>query len=133
MRSISGVLLGVVVLLAISSCATTAPLGEGEMRLLRIDVPENGNLVLGHDYRFNIIFEADGSPDIVRTVCICGDSPRQSYKISDIRYGARGTFSIYVFPYTDGSHRLECYAEYLKDGKRQRTNSVYGFIYGKLR
>ncbi len=133
MKSLFSVLLGVVVLLVVSSCATTTPLGEGELRLLRIDVPENGNLVLGHDYRFNIKFEADGNPDIVSAVCICGDSRPQSYKIGDLRYGTRGNFGIYIFPYTDGSQRLECYAIYLKDGKRQRSNSVFAVIYGMIR
>ncbi len=133
MRSILSILLGVVVLSAICSCATTTPLAEGELRLLRIDVPESGNLILGHDYRFNITFEADGNPEIVRAVCICADGRPQSYRIADLRYGTRGSFGLYIFPCTDGSHRLECYAEYLKDGKRHRTNSVFGLMYGRTR
>ncbi len=50
-------LIGMAVLLLISSCATTEPLREGELRLLKIEAPENGNLRIGHDYRFNFTFE----------------------------------------------------------------------------
>ncbi len=133
MKSLLSISLGVVVLFIISSCATTTPLSEGELRLLRIDVPENGNLIVGHDYRFNIRFEADGNPDIVKAVCICGDSRLQAYQLSDLRYGTKGNFSIWVFPYSDGSQRLECYAEYLKDGKKHRSTSVFAIINGLIR
>ncbi len=133
MKSLLRILLGVAVLFVISSCATTTPLREGELKLLRMDVPENGNLIVGHDYRFNIRFEADGNPDIVKAVCICGDSRPQSYQLADLRYGTKGNFSIWIYPCSDGSQRLECYAEYLKDGKKQRSNSVFAIINGLIR
>jgi hypothetical protein len=50
------VFMRVALLLGISSCATvpTEPLGEGELRLLRINVPENGNLRPGLSYSVDI-------------------------------------------------------------------------------
>ena len=134
MRSILGVLIGVTVLLVISSCATTEPLREGELRLLRMKVPENGNLMLGHDYKFNITFESDGSAEITRAVCLCADYPPRSYKVQDVKYGAeRGDFSLYLFPCNTESQRMECYVDYVSGGKRRRSNSVFGLVFGLSR
>ena len=135
MRSILiRVLMGAAVLLVISSCATTEPLREGELRLLKMDVPENGNLRIGSAYRFNISFESDGSAEIIRAVCICGDTGPRAYRAEDVRYGAqRGSFSLYLGACTNDSQRLECYVDYVSDGKRRRSNSVFSIIYGILR
>jgi len=134
MRSILSVLMGVAVLLVISSCATTQPLGEGELRLLRMQVPENGNLILSHAYRFNIIFESDGSAEIIRAVCTCADTGQRAYKVEDVNYGSkRGNFNLYLFACAVDSHRLECYVDYVSEGKRRRSNSVFGLVYGLVR
>jgi hypothetical protein len=52
MKSLIGVLMGVVIMLLLSSCATVPaePLGEGELRLLGMQVPEMGNLALEVSY-----------------------------------------------------------------------------------
>jgi len=135
MRSILiRVLMGAAVLLVISSCATTEPLREGELRLLKMQVPENGNLRLGSSYRFNISFESDGSAEITRAVCLCADTGPRSYKPEDLRYGSqRGSFSLYLGACTNDSQRLECYVDYVSDGKRRRSNSVFSIIYGIVR
>jgi len=131
MRSILSVLLGVAVLLVISSCATTEPLREGELRLLKMQVPENGNLKIAHPYKFNFIFESDGSAEIIRAVCICADSGPSAYRVEDVRYGSRqGNFSVYMYACTTDSQRFECYADYVTGGKIQRSNSVFGFVFG---
>ena len=131
MKSILGVLIGVTVLLVISSCATTEPLREGELRLLKMQVPENGNLRLGASYRFNISFKSDGSAEIIRAVCICADTGPRAYRPEDVRYGSLGNFSLWLSACAYESHRLECYVDYVSDGKRQRSNSVYSLVYGK--
>lgn len=134
MRSILTVFMGVAVVLVISSCATTKPLGEGELRLLKMQVPENGNLILSHAYRFNISFESDGSAEIIRAVCICADTGLRAYKVENVNYGSRrGNFSLYLYACTTESQRLECFVDYVSDGKRRRSNSVFGLIYGLLR
>ncbi len=134
MRSILGVLMGIALLLAISSCATTEPLREGELRLLRMQVPENGNLILGHDYKFNFSFESDGSAEIIRAVCSCADNAPRPYRVENLAYGSvRGSFTLYLFACTMESQRYECYVDYVSGGKRQRSNSVFGLIYGIMR
>jgi len=130
MRSLLSVLMCIAVLLVISSCATT-PLGEGELRLLRIQVPENGNLRVSSSYRFIINFESDGSAEIIRAVCICPGSSPRIYRPEDVRYGSKaGNFSLWLFACDYGTQRLECYVDYVSSGKRQRSNSVYGLTYG---
>ncbi len=134
MRSILGALTGVAVLLLISSCATTTPLGEGELRLLKMQVPENGNLRLGYTYRFHISFEAEGSPEIIRAVCTCADTGPHAYRVEDVKYGSqRGNFSLQLFACNTDLQRWECYVDYLNDGKRRRSNSVFSLVYGILR
>ncbi len=129
MRSILGVFMGVTILLVIFSCATTQPLGEGELRLLRMQVPENGNLRLGHAYKFNFNFESNGSPDIIRAVCTCIGGV-QVYRPEGISYGSQGRFVLWLYACDYDSHRLECYVDYVSEGKRRRSNSVYGLVYG---
>jgi len=70
MKSLIGVLMGVVIMLLVSSCATVPaePLGEGELRLLGMQVPEMGNLALGVSYNIYFTFDADGKPEISRAV-----------------------------------------------------------------
>ncbi len=131
MRSRFTLFIGIAVLLLVSSCATTEPLHEGELRLLRMQVPENGNLRIGHDYKFGFTFESDGSAEIIRVVCTCANEVPRVYKPQDVRYGAkRGDFSLWLGACIGDSQRLTCHADYVSGGKRQRSNSVYGLIYG---
>lgn len=129
MKSILSVLMGIAVLLVISSCATTPPLGEGELRLLKMQVPENGNLKLNHAYKFYFKFESDGKPEIIRAVCTCAGY-LQIYKPEAVNYGSPGDFSLWLYACDYDSQRLECYVDYANEGKRRRSNSVFGLIYG---
>ncbi len=130
MRSQFTLLIGVAVLFLISSCASTEPLREGELRLLRMYVPENGNLRIGHDYRFGFTFESDGSVEITRVVCTCANEVPHAYK-PDVRYLSKGgDFSLWLSACTGESQRLTCHADYVSGGKRQRSNSIYSLIYG---
>jgi hypothetical protein len=72
----------------------------------------------------NINFEADGKPEI-RTACFSfsGDGP-YCFKVTDINYGSPGTIKVQVRAKNSGSHALESYAYYLRDGKVQPTNVV---------
>jgi hypothetical protein len=126
------ILMSAAVLLGISSCATvpTEPLGEGELRLLRMDVPENGNLRMGSSYKFNIRFEADGKPEIIRAVCFYSGNGPYYYKVEGVEYGSQANFSIYLSTYDGGSQTLECYTDYVRNGKRRRSNSVSSLIFG---
>jgi len=128
------ILMGVAVLLVISSCATVpkGPLGEGELRLLSMEVPEKGNLRVGTQYWVSIHFEADGNPEIKRACFYwSGDGPHcVNVNVKDVKYAlSHANFQVpLVAPL--GSNRLECYAEYIRDRKRERTNSVGSFVTG---
>ena len=131
MESKLSVIIGLGVLLVISACATTEPLKEGELRLLKMQVPENGNLRVVGSYRFIINFESDGSAEIIRAVCSCPDTGTSVYRPEDVKYGSGlGNFSLWLSACAYGSQRLECYVDYVSDGKRRRSNSVYGLVYG---
>ena len=117
------VLTGGVIFSLVSSCATvpTDPLASGELRLLRLDVPGSGAIPRGVEYQVKIDFDADGKPEIKR-ICFyySGDGPDCILKWNV------STGTIILSPRTDkqGQYQLECYAEYIRDGKIRRTNSV---------
>jgi hypothetical protein len=120
------VLVSGVAILSISSCATvpTEPLTSGELRLLSMHVPEREDIRGNSPFVVNINFEADGKPEI-RTACFSfsGDGP-YCYKVTDVNYGSPGTIKVQVRAKTFGSHALESYIYYIKDGKVQPSNVV---------
>ena len=84
MRSILiAVLVGGVVILSISSCATVPkePLASGELRLLSMQVPMKEDIKVNFPFMANINFEADSKPEI-RTACFSfsGDGLYQKLK-----------------------------------------------------
>jgi hypothetical protein len=126
MRSIwIAVLIGGVVVLSISSCATvpTEPLASGELRLLSM-LAEKGDIRVNFPFRVNINFEADGKPEI-RTTCFSfsGDGP-YCYKVMDVNYGSPGTIQVRIRAKKSGSHALESYVYYIKVGKVQPSNVI---------
>ncbi len=131
-RVLIGMFVSVALLLGISSCATvpTEPLGEDEIRLLKMYVPENGNLRLALTYSVEISFEANGQPEIHRVVCYCGGEGPYYYKIRDVTYGSPGRFTVDFSAPEAGSQRVECYADYIRGGRKQRTNPVFSRVFG---
>jgi len=131
MKCILTILMGLAVLFVISSCATTEPLREGELRLLKMQVPEYGNVILGHPYKFNIIFESDGSAEIIRAVCTCADTAPRAYQAENVTYGSQGgNFNVYLGACNTDSQRMVCSVDYMSAGKKRRSNSVSCLIYG---
>jgi hypothetical protein len=124
MRSLLIAAAGFFLLLA-SSCATvpTEPLASGELRLLSMHA-ERGDIRVNFPFVVNINFEADGKPEI-RTACFSfsGDGP-YCFKVTDVNYGSPGTIKVQVRAKNSGSHALESYAYYIRDGKVQPTNVV---------
>ena len=129
MKSLMGVLIGVVILLLVFSCATVPkePLASGEVRLLSMDVLGTG-LEANISFAVNIFFEAAGNPEIKRA---CFYELRQRpycSDVSDVSYFTLGTkraFQVRLPGIGPGSHRVECYAEYIRDGETRRTNVVF--------
>jgi hypothetical protein len=129
---LTAILMSVAILLAISSCATVPkePPGPGELRLLRLDVPENGNLRTDIAYRIFINFEADGKPEI-RRVCFTwsGDGP-YCVRVKHVEYGSDAYIELPLYA-RPGPSNLECYVEYIRDGKIRRTNTVLSSVNGQ--
>jgi hypothetical protein len=126
MRSIfMTVWMGGVILLALS-CATvpTGPLAPGEVRLLRLETPREGDMRRGISFNVNIQFEADGTPEISK-VCFywSGDGPTCTKKIN-VKYGSPGTINVELNTNSYGSFFLESYVLYIRDRKTQSTNIV---------
>ena len=133
MRSILiTILLNGIVLLGASSCATVPkePLASGEVRLLSISVPGAG-LEAYASFPVNIFFEAAGNPEIKRA-CFY-EIRREQYcsDVSDGSYFTLGTkraFQVYLPGIGPGSHRVECYAVYIRNGETRRTNVIFAQI-----
>ena len=129
MRSILiTVLLSGVVLLIASSCVTVPKesLASGEVRLLSIEVPASGNLLVGLSYNIYFTFDAGGKPEMSRACCYWSGNPDRQYcyKVKNVKYGSPGNFSVDLSPPYPDQQRLKCYVDYVRDGKRQRTNAV---------
>jgi hypothetical protein len=126
MRSILiTVLLSGVVLLIASSCATVPkePLASGEVRLLSIEVLGSG-IKANSSFAVNIFFEAAGNPRIKRA---CFYEPGEEPSCFDVSYVTLGTkigFQVQLPGVNTGSHRVECYAEYIRDGEIRKTNVI---------
>ncbi len=117
-------------LLGGSSCATMskAPLASGEVRLLSMDVVGAG-LEAYSSFPVNIFFEAAANPEITRA-CFYETMRWWRYcsDVSDISYFTLGTkraFQVRLPGIDPGSHRLECFAEYVRNGETRRTNVVF--------
>jgi hypothetical protein len=125
------ILMSAAILLAISSCATVSkePLEPGELRLLSMDVPENGNLKTNIEYRVSLKFKADGNPEI-RRACFfwSGDGP-YCVRVKDVKYGSDAYVEVPIYG-PDGQYRLDCYVEYVREGRTRRTNTVNSYVYG---
>jgi hypothetical protein len=128
-RILISILMSVAILLAISSCATVK---KGELRLFSMDIPENGNLKVNIPFWVRIYFEADGNPEI-RRACFfwSGDGP-YCFNVRDVKYGSLAYFEVPLLARL-GSDSLQCYVEYVRDGKIQRSNAIASFITGVMR
>jgi hypothetical protein len=108
-----------------SSCATApTPIAPGEVRLLRIDVPNEVGIKKSLPFAVNIVFEADGKPEI-KTACFSfsGDGPYCS-KVLDVSYGSPGTISVEPRAKLSGMYALEVYVLYIRNGKTQPTKKI---------
>jgi hypothetical protein len=108
-----------------SSCATApTPIAPGEVRLLRIEVPNEVSVKKSLPFAVNIVFEADGKPEI-KTACFSfsGDGPYCS-KVLDVSYGSPGTINVEPRARMSGMYVLEVYVLYIRNGKTQPTKKI---------
>ncbi len=141
MKSVSAiVLISVAALLVISSCATVTEGPEGRslslgrkepsgvvdtVKLLSVDVPQSGNLSPNIAYWTTIHFDANVKPEI-RRACFSFSGGGQTcvdVQAKDVIYGPRSYFRVPIL-IPAGSRRIDCYAEYIRDGETRRTNTV---------
>ena len=142
-KSILGILfIGGAVLAAISSCTTMtigpdatlslgtkAPSRGGEFKLLGMDIPQTGYLSADVEYWTTIHFDADPKPDI-RRVCFNFSGGSQScvdVQAKDVTYGSHPYFRVSIHVPVD-SKKIDCYAEYVRDGETRRTNTVTYYV-----
>jgi len=131
-----------VVLFAISSC-TTMTIGPdaslsigtkvssrgGELKLLNMDIPQTGHLSADVEYWTTIHFETDAKPEI-RRACFNFSGDGQScfdVQEKDVAYGSHPHFRVSIHVPAD-SKRIDCYAEYIRDGETRRTNTVTYYV-----
>jgi hypothetical protein len=137
---LEAVLVNIAVLLLISSCGTMLFGPEGtsfslgkkeplpsadELRLLSVNVPQSGNLSEKVEYWTTINFMADREPKILRA-CFNFSGDGQScvdVQAKNVTYGSHTYFRVPIHVPV-GSKRIDCYAEYIRDGKTHRTNTV---------
>jgi len=119
-------LIGGVVLLLLSSCATvpTEPLGPDELRLLDIQIPGAGRIKAGALYTINVRYETGGQPKIQRICYSLGGYEPKCSRATGIELGWVGTFQMDIGGNDIGPQPLEIYVEYIREGKIRRTNVV---------
>ncbi|MGA2468695.1 MAG: hypothetical protein ABSH06_30690, partial [Thermodesulfobacteriota bacterium] len=101
----------------------------GELRLISVDVLQSGSLSANVEYWTTINFEADHKPEISRA-CFNFSGDVQScvdVQAKDVTYGSHPYFRVPIH-IPVGSKRIDCYAEYIRDGKTQRTNTVTYYV-----
>jgi hypothetical protein len=139
-KSVSAiVLISIAVFLVISSFATVTEGEEGsslfrsrkepsstyEIKLLSVDVPQSGNLSPDIAYWTTIHFESEVLPEI-RRACFSFSGGGQTcvdIQAKDVIYGSHPYFRVPIHV-PAGSKRIDCYAEYIRDGKTRRSNTV---------
>ena len=118
-RILAPILMSVAILLASSSCT----LKSKELRLLDMQIREPARLLTNVQFWIRVNFEADGNPEI-RRACFFwyGDGP-YCVNVKDVKYGSFAYFDVpLVARY--GSSVLQCYVEYLRDERIERSNAV---------
>jgi len=126
MRSmLSFMLVSGIVLSIGSSCATVQrePLVPGEVRLLSMEVVGSG-IKEGSAFPVDVFFEGEGRVEITKA---CFYESKEREYCSDVSYATLGTkraFQVYLPGIPIGSYRVECYAEYIRNGKTRRTNVI---------
>lgn len=128
-RSPICVLVGHLMMSLVFACATTGrqPLASGEVRLLSMDAVGAG-VEANTSFAVNIFFEAAGQPEMKRACFYDSGEGPYCLDVSDgsyLTFGTRRAFQVFLPGLRVGSHRVECYAEYVRDGETRKTNVVF--------
>jgi hypothetical protein len=125
MKSLLAVLMGGVITLLVFSCATVPkePLASGELRLLSMDVVGSG-VEANSSFAVNVFFEAAGHPEIKRACFYESGEEPSCFDVSLATLGTKRFFQVYLPGISVGLHRVECYAEYIRDEEIRKTNVI---------
>ncbi len=140
---LKAVLMNIAALLVISSWATITegqegyfnwnlgkePSTAGELKLLSMDIPQTWNLPTNIEYWATINFEGDRNLTIQRA-CFnySGSGPScLDVQAKDVTYASHPYFRVPI-RVPVGIKRIDCYAEYIRDGKTRRTNTVTYYV-----
>ena len=122
-RALALILMSVALLSAISSCTMVK---KGELRLLNnMEILDPERLRTNVQFWVRVYFEADGQPEI-RRACFywTGDGPHcVPVPVKDIVYGSVAYLEVPLIA-RFGTSDLQCYVEYLRDEKIERSNTV---------
>jgi hypothetical protein len=125
-RILALILVSVALLLAISSCTMVR---KGELRLLNMEIYDPERLRTNVQFWVRINFEADGKPEI-RRACFywTADGPHcVPVPAKNILYGSVAYFEVPLSA-RFGTNSLQCYVEYLRDEKIERSNAIASSI-----
>ena len=134
---LKAVLINMAVLLVISSWATITdgqqsyfdralgdnPSKGGELKLISMDIPQSWDLSADVEYWANIKFDAVLKPEIHRA-CFNFSGGSQScvdVRAIDVTYPSNPHFRVPIH-IPVGTKRIDCYAEYVREGETRRTN-----------
>jgi len=124
-RVLIPILMSVAILLAISSCTMVK---KGGLRLLdNMEIRDSARLRTNVQFWVRVYFEADGRPEIHRACFYwTGDGPH-CVPVKDVLYGSVAYFEVPLYA-RYGSSILQCYVEYLRDEKIERSNAIASSI-----
>jgi len=102
---------------------------KGELRLLNMEIYDPERLRTNVQFWVRVNFEADGQPEI-RRACFywTADGPHcVPVPVKDILYGSVAYFEVPLSA-RFGTNSLQCYVEYLRDEKIERSNAIASSI-----
>jgi len=136
---LKAVLMNIAVLLVISSWATITegqrgyfnwdsekePSSRDEVKLIRMDIPLSADVSANVEYWATINFKPNPKAEI-RRACFNFSGGGQyciDVQAKNVTYGSHPHFRVPI-RVPVGTKRIDCYAEYIRDGETQRTNTV---------
>ena len=140
---LKAVLMNLAVLLVISSWAAITEGLEGyfdrktgqeapgvvELKLLSMEIPQSWNLSADIEYWATIKFQTDRNPKIQRA-CFNFSGRSEScvdVQEKDVTFSSHPFFRVAIH-IPVGTKKVDCYAEYIQEGRTRRTNTVTYYV-----
>lgn len=112
--------------LSFFSCATASrePVPSGEVKLLKMNVPEADSIRTNSPFTTYIQFESEGKPEI-KDVCFTwsGEGP-YCFKVAELYPGTPQTLKVEPRVANPGSFAADCFVLYAKGGIIRKTNTI---------